>query len=439
MAGPWYVDSAAGGTNAGTSANPWASLASVTAGNGVAAGDTIYISDRHAESSASALAIALPGTIAAPNTLLCTDHTKWPSPGSGDLKTSATVTTTGNSAITISGSSYWYGVQFSAGTGAVTAKLNLANSAGIYTYEQCKLIKAGSSGAAAAIGANAVSAQLILIGTTMQFSAAGDGFSGGGYTLWKNTPSAIVAGTIPTTLFTAGTEQYDIQGVDLSGTTNTIFGSNAGFTYGRLLNCKLAGGVTISATPSLAGAIIDVVNSDSGATNYRHERYSYQATQIVEPSVVRTGGASDGATPISWKITTTANSKFLNPYLSMPIAIWNTKAGGNVVVTIDGTWNQNAVPNNDDIWIEAEYFGDGGSPLGSFANSTKANFLASGVALPADGSAWGGGGSGAGWSPFSMSVTLSAPQPQLVGYIYVTVKAAKASSVFYIDPLIQLS
>jgi hypothetical protein len=33
-----------------------------------------------------------------------------------------------------------------------------------------------------------------------------------------------------------------------------------------------------------------------------------------------------------------------------------------------------------------------------------------------------------------MSVTLSSPQPNMKGPIYLTVKAAKASSTFYIDP-----
>jgi hypothetical protein len=37
-----------------------------------------------------------------------------------------------------------------------------------------------------------------------------------------------------------------------------------------------------------------------------------------------------------------------------------------------------------------------------------------------------------------MTTTLSAPQPALTGLLYVTVKAAKASSTFYIDPKVVL-
>src|SRR5262249_22040430 len=40
---------------------------------------------------------------------------------------------------------------------------------------------------------------------------------------------------------------------------------------------------------------------------------------------------------------------------------------------------------------------------------------------------------------FSMSVTLSAPQPQLAGYLYGTIKAAQASQTFFVDPVLNLS
>jgi hypothetical protein len=40
---------------------------------------------------------------------------------------------------------------------------------------------------------------------------------------------------------------------------------------------------------------------------------------------------------------------------------------------------------------------------------------------------------------FRMRVTLSSPQPQLVGYLRSYVKAATASTTFYVDPLLVLS
>jgi hypothetical protein len=41
--------------------------------------------------------------------------------------------------------------------------------------------------------------------------------------------------------------------------------------------------------------------------------------------------------------------------------------------------------------------------------------------------------------PFKLVATLTSPQPQMKGYVYVSVRAAKASTTYYIDPQITLS
>jgi hypothetical protein len=94
---------------------------------------------------------------------------------------------------------------------------------------------------------------------------------------------------------------------------------------------------------------------------------------------------------------------------------------------------------NDEIWMDVQYLGDSGSPLASFKSTSKSHPLATGAAVASDGSTWNGGGSGAGWTPFKLVATLTAPQPQQKGYIYVNVRAAKASTIYYIDPVPMLS
>jgi hypothetical protein len=68
----------------------------------------------------------------------------------------------------------------------------------------------------------------------------------------------------------------------------------------------------------------------------------------------------------------------------MVIAKWNTLTGSARTVTVYGLVNGAAVPNNDQIWLECQYFGSSSSPLASFANNTKASNLATGSALTAD-------------------------------------------------------
>jgi hypothetical protein len=48
--------------------------------------------------------------------------------------------------------------------------------------------------------------------------------------------------------------------------------------------------------------------------------------------------------------------------------------------------------------------------------------------------AWGGP-----TTKFKMQATLSVPQPQKKGYLGIVVRAARASTVFYIDPKPELN
>jgi len=293
---------------------------------------------------------------------------------------------------------------------------------------------------------------------------------------------------------------FVVEGVDLSAITGTLVpASPETVQWFQFRNCKFGSGVTVAAIPTgaLASSIVDVIFSDSTGTTYQQQRWRYAGSSIPSTTVVRTGGASTNGTPISWKIATSANSVWLSPFEEPPTWLYNGTTGSNVTVTLYGIWFGSALPNNDQIWHDVEYMGSSGSPIASLGSGTKANNLASGVAWASDTSAWdaaataranstvyavgnifkqsGSPGSlfivtAIGSSPhqsaasppagytsaadgavitdgnltvqagyrFAMTVTLSAPQPQLAGYLYSYVKAALASTTFYIDPLIVL-
>jgi hypothetical protein len=204
-------------------------------------------------------------------------------------------------------------------------------------------------------------------------------------------------------------------------------------------DCKLNASATFS-NPLNTGQIIQTVRADSGATAYKSARYATEGTETTETSITRVGGASDPTGQAqARKIVTTANSQWLRPFRAEPYAIWNPTTAANVTVTVCGTINAGALPNNDDIWLEVEYLGSSASPLGTIVTTTKANLLAANAAVASDSSTWNGGGSGAGWSPFKLVAVLSSPQPAMAGYLHARVRAAKASTTLYIDPLIVLT
>jgi len=298
---------------------------------------------------------------------------------------------------------------------------------------------------------------------------------------------------------TSGQGLGTYEGVDLSaisGTlvpTNNIAGCNPSYLF---TDCKLNGSVTIAATAGTRGVVTDAVRCSSDSKAYSQRRYSYQGTLAEESTIIRTGGASDGTTGISWNLTTNANTKWIYPLEAFPTVIWNPTTGSNVTVTLCGIWNAAAVPNNDDIWIDVEFLGDSTpTPLGKYKLGSKTSLVGSNAALTADStSAWDSlataranthayslgdaiavssnsgrlffcttAGTSSGSLPvgyasavdggsvtdgtavfragcrFKLTVTMSSPQPQLAGYLQAIVRAAKISSTFYVDPQIALS
>lgn len=284
----------------------------------------------------------------------------------------------------------------------------------------------------------------------------------------------------------------DFEGIDLSalGSGKTLFPAVNTLYAASIKDCRLGASVTVAATPTGPGFAILVSRTDSAGTNYIGQKYHYYGTQIDETVIVRTGGASDGTTLLSRKITTTANSKWQFPFEATPIAIWQDSTSA-ATATIEGIFNAAALPNNDDIWFDLEYLGASGNPLGSFATGTKADGLATGSALTASTQAWDSlataranthayslgdviavasnsgriffcttAGTSAGSEPggfatavdggsvtdsgavfragmrFKQTISFTSAQK---GSVYAYVRAAKASTTYWIDPVITLA
>ena len=470
-------------------------------GWGLAGTTTQYFaSSIHAETQSSALTAIVPSTAAVKAFVYCVLQSPATTPpGSADLTTGASVSTTGLTQLSFVGTNFYcYGFLFSGTSGSQTSATQCyfgASGAGQRAVLDNCAFQLGATGT----GASQIRSGggTIWNNCTVQFGGVSQEIPVGGVPgllTWRNTPSAII-GTPPNQLigFTSSGEAMVIDGVDLSAITGNI-ATGAGSSANTLLvtRCK------INASATLAGNIgyqnqIDFIQCDSGATNYTQARYWYEGTLTQSIAVYRQGGASDGTTPLSWDIVTTANSTWTFPFQSFSIAEWNTLTGVTRTCTVYGVVNAAAVPNNDQMWMEVEYLGSASSPLASFANNTKANNLATGSALTADSTSnWAAGltargnstayttasppifvssnpnrpffcisnGTSSGSLPggyasavdggtvtdgtatfragcrFSMTVTLTA---QMVGYLNATIKAAEASTTFYVDPLLNLS
>lgn len=443
----WTCIGAVGAFSGG--AAPFARLETcITLSYANGANNKVFIGHNHAQTAAAAVTISS-GQPTTPLVVICHNAAGNYPPQSGDVTTGATITTTGANAITIGGNSCVYvGVTFQAGSGAVAQGIAFGlDLGGKCTLINCSLQKLGTSGSNSAIDFTTVSNHE-WINTTVKFGAVTDVMRVRlARLLWRDVPGGVLASgsAVPTVLATlnltgGGSLLMHWEGLDLSqfgsGKTLVLIASGGGWaSMGPVVikDCKIDAAVT---KVSLSGSVpasgpVDIARVDSAATSYISERHSFWGSQTTEVAIVRTGGAVGGSVPVAAKVVTTASARWDMPFEMIPIAKHNSVTGSAVTATVEGIWGGGAVPNNDDIWLEVAYMGSSGSPLSSRVSGTKANRQAAASALASSAETWGGS-----TTAFKMSVTFT---PEIEGLIYAYVRVGKASSTFYVDPMVTLS
>ncbi len=407
-----------------------------------AAGDTIYVSHNHAESTASALTISLAGTTASPVKVLCVDDTAEPPT---TLATSATVTTTGNSNLTIQGTSFYvYGISFTAASGgSSTASLYLTGNGGndLGVFESCNFYLATSASTFCRIYYMARKTRLINCG--LKFGASGQALRDdwGGATIELVGGSLLSGGTSPTALFDmAVASVVEVSGLDLtnaSSSINLVSGGGSRVRGHSFRNVRLPtswSGSLNSGTPS-TGTVSEMFNCDGADTNYRYRMAASFGTIQDETTLVRTGGASDGATTISYKLVTNADAEFPKQTLDSPELVqWNDTTGSAITATVEILHDSATALTDKEVWLEVMYLGTSGVPLGSFATDTV-DVLATASNQASSSATWTTTGM-ANPNKQALSVTFT---PQEKGFIHATVKLAKASKTVYVDPKLTVS
>lgn len=467
-------------------------LAFAATWGGATNGNTYYIAKNSAETQATTWTLTAPGISTAPAQVLCVDQTLGVPPTA--TSTGATIAVTAANVINSTGYMYMEGVAVTWGSSTNGSQWT-ANS-GWYSFKNCALTMGGTGTPGSALVINNVDSWImdnttIGVGNAVNFISLPSGLF-----VWKNTPSAVSSPATTNGLFQPGGGGTAlITNCDLTNITTILISEN-GLSINFIFDkCRLASGVGIYNNPTTVfGTRIEMYECDNGTAVYHTDSYQFGSQKTMETVVVLTGGASDGVTAISHKIVTGSSVKFIMPFESQTILKHNTVTGANVTVTMHGVCSLAALPTNGQIWMNVSYLGSATSVLGTKVTTAKASTLATASNLTADTSAaWdslaaarvnsavvvGGqiikvasnpgriffcavGGTCNGSEPvayasatdgsnvgdgtavfrtctrFSMAVTLSSPQPQLVGPIAVTPVVGDAQT-FYIDPLVVLS
>ena len=398
-----------------------------------AAGDTIYLSQSHAESGGAVTAV-FAGTIANPVKIIAGNDAAEPP----TAVSSASLIS--SSSITLSGSYYLYGLTLQAAGSILPANQSASNSV---TLDNCSLITTSTtSGGFFTIGsANNITQKAVLLDCTYKFGGASNigcatagvvEIKGGSFISGTSTPSAGIFGGAAD----RSGARLTIDGLDMTNLASTVNIFRAFVSPGlfQIRNSKLPAswsGSLCNATPLATGQRFEMHNCDSGDTNYRLWVQEYSGSIKTETTLVRTGGASDGTTGYSLVMATTANANAsVAPLVSPEVSIWNDTTGGSKTVTVEILHDSATNLTDGEIWLEVQYLGTSGAPLGSFISDAKADILATAADQSASSETWTTTGM-SNPNTQKLSVTFT---PQEKGYIQAKVYLAKASKTVYVDP-----
>lgn len=456
----WYINPGSGsGANNGKRPadafnNATTAWADAIAASSAAGGNEFYVLNTSNCSNSSAQTLTFKGTVGNPDRVFSCTFANDP-PTQADLTPSGTTgaqfTTTGNSNVNVNGVVEVWGVMFNVGTGANAASFVPAGVNGSYvTLNNCivNLLSTGQGLVVVCSNGN-IDAGVIFTNTPVTFNGnSSTGIFVAGRFTWRYTPNAVqgtqnaIASLIT---FTTGIVALTlIDEVDFIGGTGIASGKNllnASSVSGviQIVNCKINTGVLIP-KPTRPSLIIDQIVTDSGATGYKQQRDMLQGTLMADP--LRYNNASDGTTPISWQVLTTANANPQNPFECFMIPQWIPTAGVYTGCKIYLT-STNAGLRMSDVWVDFDYLGanyalgstgttfGAGTGLGTLSQlpaGTKANPL-----IPA-GIPWAVGSLGSDYELDLPSFTTSAP-----GLLRCFVKIGKPSILVNVDGAVKVA
>lgn len=211
--------------------------------------------------------------------------------------------------------------------------------------------------------------------------------------------------------------------------------------YGRVeiifRNCKLPAswGGTIASFISTELCRISLYNCSSGATVYPSIITTLRGTITADTTVVRTNGAYDGTTQISWKFSASSTRYPLVSLDSDPIIVWNSITGSAITITVEIVSDTATALTDADIYMDVEYLGDASHLIGTAVTTRPASFISAASDLASSSASWTTTGL---TTPLKQKLSLSFT-PQQAGFISAKIKLAKNTAVVYVCPKLDVT
>lgn len=204
-----------------------------------------------------------------------------------------------------------------------------------------------------------------------------------------------------------------------------------------IYNSKLPSGASLLAPQTVTnrgGASVTMVNCSDGDEHYQFG-YANALGELSISTAIYADASYDGTNNYSWKIDTTANTTFYNPFVTPWIEVYHNGTSA-ITPALEILRNGSATAyQNDEVWVEFGYQGTTNGTKGVLVDDrmtlagTPANQDA-GAGL----SAWTGE-SGTAWSGKLVSPSIT---PVEIGSLRARVNVGEPSITVYVNPKIDL-
>ncbi len=433
-------------SNAGSNTAPYDTEAKAATSLGtviavpVAATDVIKVSSTHTENAGASITYTLP-TSPGLQVLSVTFNGS----GTGGLASGGSITTGGNSGMTINGYGYFYGLSLTVGAGgnSSSAQINLAqsNSASHWQrFDNCTFYLNTTSATPILSlgrvtgGATDADSTIVMNDCVWRFAATGikPTFKLGYFNL--RGLSFHASSSVITTLFTfvtGGIAIVDVTASDLSAMTSAAIVdiSSKGTNRIRLAQCKFPSGfaLTTGSSPSPGSTEVIMQDCDSGDNHYTFVKAGYGGTVTQQNSIY--ADASNGTDNLGWTMVASGNATFLTPLEAPSISYWNATLSA-MTTTVEAASN-NVTFKDNELWQETLAKVTSGFTLGTWnVGDRAADVLAAGANQTTSAKSW----TGVPGTPVMQKLVTTSFTPAEVGPIRTRAYLGKASATAYVSP-----
>lgn len=412
----------------------------------MSAGDILYVQGAATDTAAASRTLTVPGTLTNPNLIIgVKDGTTntGTSVVASDLIVRGTDTLvkiecTGAASDLIfdDGFATWYGIEFDIGD-----QMNCVSKTFKHMFVDCKFTLPDD------LILNGVGMDMVFVNCDWNPEVVGveiRAISGARVTFFGGVLSAPVTNLLRSDSYDCTFRAFDLT---LLG-NNKLQNVTSAAGENRFINCKTPATYTVTTgTPTNSKYAMELIGCNSGSslsnTSSYQDYYYKDAHGVIqdEATIVRTGGADDGAAgAFSYAMTATADAVLESSVsnLESPWMMAWIEGGASKTCTVYIANSSAATDyNEDEVWCEFYTPDDGDTAQHDMTfDPALPRLLASSTAITDDtGSTWGAGGNN--HQKFSMTTT-----PGFEGFVYARIHLAKRQAVpdtLYLDPKIAIT